>query len=81
MLTIQTVSGALLYNPEEKAVTTRNGHVLSIDFLNDRFSSRENTLWRVIKEDGDRRHFELFRSAVNFALNNPGSIVEEVQSN
>ena len=80
MLTIQTVSGELLYNPEEKAVTTRNGHVLSIDFLNDRFSSKD-TLWRVIKEDGDRRHFELFRSAINFALNNPGAIVEEVQSN
>ena len=80
MLTIQTVSGALLYNPEEKAVTTRNGHVLSIDFLNDRLSSK-NSLWRGIKEDGDRRHFELFRSAVNFALNNPGAIVEEVQSN
>jgi hypothetical protein len=80
MLTIKTVSGALLYNPEEKAVTTRNGHVLSIDFLNDRLSSKD-TLWRVTKEDGDRRHFELFRSAVNFALNNPGAIVEEVQSN
>ena len=47
----------------------------------DRFSSKEDTLWRVTKVDGDRRHFELFRSAVNFALNNPGSIVEEVQSN
>ena len=80
MLTIQTVSGELLYNPEEKAVTTRNGHVLSIDFLNDRLSSKD-TLWRVTSMDGDRRHFELFRSAINFALNNPGAIVEEVQSN
>ena len=80
MLTIKTDSESLLYNPEEKAVTTRNGHVLSIDFLNDRLSSK-NTLWRVTGMDGDRRHFELFRSAVSFALNNPGSIVEEVQPN
>jgi hypothetical protein len=31
----------------------------------DRFSSRENTLWQDTKVDGDRRHFELFRSAVS----------------
>ena len=65
MLTIKTDLGHFLY---------RLGDPI------DRFSSKD-TLWRVIKEDGDRRHFELFRSAVNFALNNPGAIVEEVQSN
>jgi hypothetical protein len=39
---------------------------------------KKDTVWRVTKEDGDRRHFESFRGASSFAKANPGAIVEEV---